>query len=122
MDDLKNIVISNLEQEGTLGSLRAQLRAQVFKAIEDYADTSTKNQAGFQWQNPVAGKIHEDADSKLVALLIRDYLEHYKMDYTMSVYLPEIAMQGQQHVVAKEELAQRAGLPADKTSETPLLV
>jgi len=27
MDDLKNIVIQNLEQEGTLGSLRAQLRA-----------------------------------------------------------------------------------------------
>jgi len=26
------------------------------------------------------------------------------MDYTMSVYLPEIAMQGQQNVVAREEL------------------
>lgn len=38
MDDLKNIVIQNLEQEGTLASLRAQLRAQVFKAIENYAD------------------------------------------------------------------------------------
>ena len=49
MDDLKNIVIQNLEQEGTLGSLRAQLRAQVFKAIENYADTNTKQSAGFQW-------------------------------------------------------------------------
>ena len=41
MDDLKNIVIQNLEQEGTLGSLRAQLRSQVFKAIEDYSDPQT---------------------------------------------------------------------------------
>jgi len=49
MDDLKNIVIQNLEQEGTLGSLRAQLRAQVFKAIENYADNNTKQSAGFQW-------------------------------------------------------------------------
>ena len=47
MEDLKNIVISNLEQEGTLGSLRAQLRAQVFKAIENYADTNTKQAADF---------------------------------------------------------------------------
>ena len=36
------------------------------------------------------------------------------MDYTMSVYLPEIAMQGQQHVVAREELGQRAGLTSDR--------
>ena len=46
------------------------------------------------------------------------------MDYTMSVYLPEIAMQSQQHVVAREELGQRVGLTADrvKQQETPLLV
>jgi len=72
----------------------------------------------------VAGKIHEDADSKLVALLIKDYLEHYKMDYTLSVYLPEIAMQGQQHQVARDELGQRAGLAAAQTKlqDAPLLV
>ena len=58
----------------------------------------------------MAGKIHEDPDSKIIALLIKDYLEHYKMDYTLSVYLPEIAMQGQQHQVSKDELADRAGL------------
>ncbi len=94
MDDLKNIVIQNLEQEGTLGSLRAQLRARVFKAIENYADSNAKQQAGFQWQNPAAAKVHEDADTKLVALLVKDFLEHYKMDYTLSVYLPEIALSG----------------------------
>ena len=47
MDDLKNIVIQNLEQEGTLGSLRARLRAQIFKAIEKQADSNTKQSAGF---------------------------------------------------------------------------
>jgi FGFR1 oncogene partner len=92
MDDLKNIVIQNLEQEGTLGSLRAQLRARVFKAIENYADTNAKQAAGFQWQNPAAAKVHEDPDHKLVALLVKDFLEHYKMDYTLSVYCPEVAI------------------------------
>ena len=122
MDDLKNIVIQNLEQEGTLGSLRAQLRAQVFKAIENYADSNTKQSAGFQWQNPIASKIHEDPENKLIALLIKEYLEHNKMDYTLNVYLPEIAMQGQQHAVARDELAERAGLAKSANQEKPLLV
>lgn len=59
----------------------------------------------------MAGKIHEDPDSKIIALLIKEYLEHYKMDYTLSVYLPEIAMQGQQHQVSRDELVEKAGLP-----------
>jgi hypothetical protein len=92
MDELKNLVIQNLEQEGTLGSLRAQLRARVFKSIETYADGKTKQSAGFQMHSPIAAKIHEDPDSKLIALLIREYMEHYRMDYSLSVYLPEVVM------------------------------
>ena len=34
------------------------------------------------------------------------------MDYTLSVYLPEIAMQGQQHAVSRDELAEKAGISA----------
>ena len=92
MDDLKNIVIQNLEQEGTLGSLRTQLRAQVFKAIENYADPNAEQPQKVQWANKSAGQIHEDADAKLIALMIREYLEFYRMDYTLSVFLPEGAL------------------------------
>ena len=102
MDDLKNIVIQNLEQEGTLGSLRAQLRAQVFKAIETYADPKAEQPQKVRWANKSAGHIHDDPDSKIVALMIREYLEHYKMDYTLSVFLPEIAMQGPQHHISRD--------------------
>ena len=54
MDDLKNLVIQTLEEEGTLGTLRAQLRSRVFKAIEKNAEPAAKQAAGFQWQNPAA--------------------------------------------------------------------
>ena len=59
--------------------------------------------------------------------MIKEYLEHYKMDYTMSVYLPEVAMQGQQHAVPRDELAAKAGINmTDKAKppaeQTPLLV
>tara|TARA_B110000285_G_C14806261_1_gene459853 strand:+ start:107 stop:247 length:141 start_codon:yes stop_codon:yes gene_type:complete len=43
--------------------------------------------------SPIAAKIHEDPDSKLIAMLIREYMEHYRMDYSLSVYLPEVVMQ-----------------------------
>lgn len=54
--------------------------------------------------------MHEDADTKLVALLVKDFLEHYKMDYTLSVYLPEIALSGNSEQVSKDDLATKAGL------------
>ena len=92
MDDLKNLVIQTLEEEGTLGNLRAQLRSRVFKAIEKNAEPAAKQAAGFQWQNPAAQKVHESEESKLFAQLIKDYLEFYRMDYTLSVYTPEIAL------------------------------
>ncbi len=56
------------------------------------ADQRTKAAAGFQWQNPNVEKVHASEDSLLVAHLIRDYFEQYKMDYTKSVYIPEVAL------------------------------
>ena len=120
MDDLKNLVIQTLEEEGTLGNLRAQLRARVFKAIEKNAEPAAKQAAGFQWQNPAAQKVHESEESKLVAQLIKDYLEFYRMDYTLSVYSPEIALQGQEQP-SRDELSRRAGINSISQRE-PLLV
>jgi hypothetical protein len=38
MEELKNIVIQSLEQQGTLSTLKAQLRQKVFEAIEQNVD------------------------------------------------------------------------------------
>ena len=92
MEELKNIVIQTLEEEGTLSNLRASLRSQVYKAIEKHADTKVKQQTGFQWQSPTVQKIHENEEHKLTAQLIKEFLEFYRMDYSLSVYLPEVAM------------------------------
>ena len=54
-----------------------------------------------------------------MALLVKDFLEHYKMDYTLSVYLPEVALQNNQSIVPKNELASKCGLTV---GDTPLLV
>ena len=95
MDDLKNLVIQTLEEEGTLGTLRAQLRSRVFKAIEKNAEPAAKQAAGFQWQNPAAQKVHESEESRLIAQMVKEYLDFYRMEYTLSVYTPEAALQNE---------------------------
>jgi len=119
MDDLKNVVIQTLEEEGTLGQLRAQLRARVFKAIEKNAEPAAKQAAGFQWQNPAAQKVHETEEARLVAHMIKEYLDFYRMEYTLSVYVPEAALSNQESL-SREELLRKAGLQSQ--TQTPLLV
>ena len=46
-------------------------------------------------------------------MLVREYLEFYKMDYTMSVYLPEVSMQNTEPQ-PREDLANFAKLPSQK--------
>ena len=105
MDDLKTIVIQSLEKEGTLSNLKAQLRSRVFQAIEQNADGRTKAQVGFQWQNPNVGKIHESEEAILSAHIMNDFLDSYGMDYTKSVYVPEVALNQSKDAIEKTSKA-----------------
>ena len=53
ISDLKNIVIQSLESNGMLSQLRAQIRASVFKIIEDQESKESKGPA-LHWENPLA--------------------------------------------------------------------
>ena len=106
MDDLKTIVIQSLEKEGTLSNLKAQLRSRVFQAIEQNADGRTKQQVGFQWQNPNVAKIHENEEAILSAHIMKDFLDSYAMDYTKSVYVPEVALNQSKDALEKTSKAE----------------
>ena len=54
-----------------------------------------------------------------MALLIRDFLEHHKADYTLSVYNRELSLSAQD-VVRREDLAAKTGLTQNK-ADTPIL-
>ena len=60
----------------------------MFKAIENYSDPQAEPPKEPKMANKAVAEIHDDEDSKIIALMIKEYLEHYKMDYTLSVYLP----------------------------------
>jgi hypothetical protein len=42
----------------------------------------------------------------MVAQLIKEFLEFYRMDYSLSVYLPEVSMQNESQV-NREDLAKK---------------
>jgi len=88
INELKNLVIQSLEGNGTLGQIRAQIRASVFKIIEMQETTNKKN-AGFFWENPQCQTIYDHKEGKLALELINDFLEYFKMDYTTSVFAHE---------------------------------
>lgn len=118
MEELKNIVIQTLESNGILGNLRAQLRASVFKVI-DSQDKNLKDGCGFQWENPLAPKIIETAEGMMWIDLIREFLEFYRMDYTLSTFLPECSLS--QEPKTRTEMEEKIGLPQWNTS-MPLLM
>lgn len=88
INELKNLVIQSLEGNGTLGQIRAQIRASVFKTIEMQEANSKKN-GGFFWENPLCQSIYDHKEGKLALELINDFLEFFKMDYTQSVFSHE---------------------------------
>ena len=88
MDELKNLVIQSLETNGVLGQVRAQLRSCVFKVI-DNQDQVEQRRSSFHWENPRAKELRESQQSSLMAELIREFLEFYRLDYTLAIYKPE---------------------------------
>ena len=118
MDELKQLVIRSLEAKGVLGQLRAKLRSMVFDIIDEQ-EAAVKQQSGFVWENPLSKKILETEEGELAAGLIREFLEFYRMDYSLGVFLPECNLS--KDPLRKPDLSRRAGLdPAD--AQTPLLI
>lgn len=118
MDELKNLVIQSLETNGVLGQVRAQLRSCVFKVI-DNQDQVEQRRSSFHFENPKAKELRASKQGTLMAELVREFMEFYRLDYSLAIFKPEANLTGD---VDKQDLAQRAGL-SDLTEEgKPLLL
>jgi hypothetical protein len=83
MDDLKELVIQTLDANGVLDKIRAQLRVSVFKAIDNQQPTS------LSFEKSKAANAVKTEEGRLCAELLRDFLDCYKMTYSLHVFLPE---------------------------------
>ena len=127
MDDLKNLMIQTLEANGILGQLRAQIRCSVFKIIDNQDDMEnprTRGKSALHWENQKARECLEKngANGILLAELIREFLEFYRLDYTKQIYLPESNL-GSKKQSSTEELIAQSGLSQNEINKNkPLLL
>eukprot|EP00741_Cyanophora_paradoxa_P023780 tig00021621_g22969.t1 len=114
VDEIKEIVTRTLETKGVLGKIRAELRASVFTAIDEQ-----EKESGIYLENAAIQKLQSTPEGRLAAELVREFLEFYELDYTLSVLLPEANLPEQYQ--GRDDLSREMELRPEGTKR-PLLV
>lgn len=111
MEEMKNLIIQSLETKGVLGQIRAHLRSSVFKIVDEQ-DQQFNMGCGLKWENPTLYKILETKIGTLLAEVIREFMEFFRMDYSLSIFIPECGISPER--LKKEEIFGKMGiLPND---------
>ena len=74
--------------KGVLGQIRAHLRSAVFKVVDEQ-DQQFNTGCGLKWENKTLYKILETKIGTLLAEIIREFMEYFRMDYSLSIFIPE---------------------------------
>ena len=104
---MKNLIIQSLETKGVLGQLRAKLRSAVFKIVDEQ-DQQFNMGCGLKWENPTLYKILETKIGTLLAEVIREFMEYFRMDYSLSIFIPECGISPER--LKKDEIFGKMGL------------
>jgi len=112
MDELTSIVTSTLEARGVLNKIRAELRANVFSAIQE------QQGAPDSASNPALESLQRTGHGQVAAKLIHELLLSCSLDYSLAVLLPEAGMTDKE-LPDRQALAGSLGL--DAAGEEPLL-
>lgn len=102
MEELKNLVVETLDKNGSLDSIRAQLRSSVFGAIQSEQKKSIKTEAS---------KIMETEVGEYSAELLRDFLEKSEAVHTLHVF----SLESQIKPESKGKLAKKFALGQEPT-------
>ena len=85
---MKELIIQSLETKGVLGQIRAHLRSAVFKVVDEQ-DQQFNTGCGLKWENKTLYKILETKIGTLLAEIIREFMEYFRVDYSLSIFIPE---------------------------------
>ncbi|KAJ8274978.1 hypothetical protein COCON_G00096030 [Conger conger] len=115
--ELRDLLIQNLENNGVLNKIKAELRAAVFLALEEQDKVENKTPL----VNENLKKCLNTKDGRLVASLITDFLHVFNLDFTLAVFQPEInSLNG---LESREAVARELGITDQEGNKgTPLLL
>ncbi|KAL6447420.1 hypothetical protein ACFW04_001552 [Cataglyphis niger] len=111
--ELRDLVVQTLENNGVLAKIRAELRASVFLALEE--QDSVMNPEPLL--NKTVKQYLSNSEGKLLFSLVREFLEYFGLDYTISVYDPETYLGKEYNYAGRNKLCEELGIE----STEPLL-
>ncbi|KAF7408136.1 hypothetical protein HZH66_002673 [Vespula vulgaris] len=111
--ELRDLVVQTLENNGVLAKVRAELRASVFLALEEQESVMNPEPL----LNKTVKQYLANSEGKLLFSLVREFLEYFGLDYTISVYDPETYVGKEYNYVGRNKLCEELGI----NSSEPLL-
>ncbi len=89
----------------------------MFKAI-DSQDQVEQRKSSFHWENPLARKLRENPQSNFAAEIIQEFMEFYRLNYSLAIFAPEANLKGKTE--NRSMLASKAGVSG--AADKPLLL
>ena len=114
MEEMKELIIQSLETKGVLGQIRAHLRSAVFKVVDEQ-DQQFNTGCGLKWENKTLYKILETKIGTLLAEIIREFMEYFRMDYSLSIFIPECGISPER--LNKKEILGKLGIMSNPQND-----
>ncbi|CAG9460619.1 unnamed protein product [Pedinophyceae sp. YPF-701] len=118
-DELKQAVLTALDKRGTLPQIRAQLRQEVFLAIDENDRSEGLEGLSARSSNAQLASLQASEDGKLALALVHDFLVHAGLQFTRGVFEPEARTTSGDPAIAA---ATRLGVTARAGPDRPPLL
>ena len=94
--ETKSRILKTLDQEGYIDKLKASLRSEVIRVLEKERKQSYGRSSKYLKQSELATtvtkKVVSNEDGLLCAEIIREFLQFYRMEHTLHVFVPEMSL------------------------------
>ena len=122
--DAKLKVVNQLNDGGIIDKIKASLRAEVVKVLENQKKQqfggASKYLKDSLLSNNVTKKVISNPDGLIMAEIIRDFMQHYKMEHSLSIFQAEMGL-STDFPMQKFEIERQADI-TDKDTSKPLML
>ena len=120
----KTRILDSLNKEGYMDKMKANLRSEVIRVLENEKKKSFGGASKYLKQSElsttVTKKVVSNEDGLLCAEIIREFLQFYQMEHSLHVFVPEMSL-SQDFPKSKQEMEREIGI-SDRDASKPLLL
>lgn len=115
--ELRELVTQTLDENGILSQIKAQLRAELYLALEN-----DLNSGYHSTYNKLLQSKLKNPDIRIIFCLVREFLDYFELNYTCSVFEKESLMGSSFNYDNREKLIQELDIGIDTLHNSPLLL